>query len=134
MIQKPDLRLTSSMRLPSAIRTLAAAVRHIPVGQRRQMQRGSNMAAWKCVAAIRRCPSWLEVSKASDAAARLRVAGNEVAAHRIGYTYEYDRNGARLSQQRPAAGVELPTRTSGCNATSSLANSCASSGLAGAKR
>src|SRR5262249_31770879 len=113
MIQKPHLRLTSSMRLPSAIRTLAAAVRHIPVGQRRQMQRGSNMAAWKCVAAIRRCPSWLEVSKASDAAARLRGAGNEVAAHRIGYTYEYDRNGARLSQQRGGSGRRIADKNIG---------------------
>jgi len=32
------------------------------------------------------------------------------------------------------AGVELPTSTSGCKATSSLANTCAWSGLAGAKR
>ena len=77
---------------------------------------------------------WLEVSKTSDAAARLRDAGNEVAAHRIGYPYEYDRNDARLGSSAAAAGVELPRRTSGCNATSSLANRCASSGLAGAKR
>src|SRR5262249_59929835 len=43
---------------------------------------------------------WLEVGEASYAAARLRDAGNEVAAHGIRYAHEYDWYGARLAQQR----------------------------------
>jgi hypothetical protein len=62
---------------------------------------------------------------AGHIAARLRKAGNESRADRVGGASEHDRNRAVCSWRAAATGVEFARITSGCRAISSFANTCA---------